>query len=185
MCFVCLLLDIFLLFPSNIVLLLSWYKQACNMSIPCSCIKYRLHSMVDMLSSRPISSVLQALFELVFCLVDELITAPWPSIMAPPDCPLQSQCTLCTAAMYHFASFSELTVILIFKDMVPFKYCSTQRNFPQSSLLALLLSKLRMILLFVYHKGLSFVGIPAVPQNDGIEWLAAPAGIWPLILYGL
>ena len=100
---------------------------------PCAWIKYRAHSTTGIASSTPTSLFSVELRVFIFCFLEKLIRAPFPRVIPPHVCPLQSQWTPCDASICHFALARLFTVSRNLSRRLPLRYCSTLFTFPQSS----------------------------------------------------
>ena len=73
------------------------------------------------------------LFEGIFCLVDELATAPRPKVRILPVCPLQLSCIWWEASTYQMILDREAAERDNGKRRVVVKYLSNRLSLPQSS----------------------------------------------------
>lgn len=167
MCLFYLLLDISPLFLRSIMLLLSWIRLTCFVSIPLPFMKYKLHIIMEMASPTPTSSLLHELFVFSFCLFELLMMAP-----PPLSCrPLLAPCSPNKRCVKHPWVILVCWCHLSWFEASEFEYSSAIEApawaCPSCLNLVFWLVMTGMMLPLEYHVLLAFAKTPIGPQCGG------------------
>ena len=133
MCLFRLELDNLPFFSKSMALLLSCISLLCAILYPCASMNYRVHSILAISFSTPISSHSVELFLVIFCFVEKMYTYPFPRDIMAPVCPRKSSCTAYEASTNHFTNYMSPTLNVSFIYLVTLRYFNTIFSFPQSS----------------------------------------------------
>ncbi len=127
-------LDIFPLFATFIVLMLSWYSTLSFMSQPWAARKYLTHNTIGIILSIPTDSASVELLVFNFCFVELEYIAPFPIVITPPVWLLIWWCTENDASAHQRMTPNLAASRVNTRALVAQRYCMSRLSFFQLSL---------------------------------------------------